>query len=32
MFKLQEYVGNLINKFLEWTWQRKANRQFKNKK
>jgi hypothetical protein len=28
MFKLQKCIGKAINRFLEWTWQRKANKQF----
>ena len=24
--------GKLWNRFLEWTWQRKANKQFRNRK
>jgi len=25
-------IANGIGKFLEWSWQRKANKQFRNKK
>jgi hypothetical protein len=32
MFKLQQWWSEIWNKFFEWTWQRKANKQFKNKK
>ena len=31
LFKLKEIMSNVFNRFLEWTWQRKANRMFKNK-
>jgi hypothetical protein len=32
MFKLQEMIGNAINKFFEWGFQRNANKQFKKRK
>ena len=32
MFRLQEMIGNAFNKFFEWSFQRNANKQFKNKK
>ena len=32
MFKLQEWIAELINKCLERSFQRTANRQFRNKK
>ena len=31
MFKLQEMIGNALSKFFEWSFQRNANKQFKNK-
>tara|TARA_R110002020_G_scaffold122965_3_gene278914 strand:- start:126 stop:311 length:186 start_codon:yes stop_codon:yes gene_type:complete len=31
LFKLQEMIANVINRFLEWSWQRKANKQFEKK-
>ena len=30
-FKLHEMIANGISKFLEWSWQRKANKQFEEK-
>ena len=32
MFKLQEYIGESINRFSEWSWQRTANRQNRKRK
>jgi|TARA_R110000803_G_scaffold95189_2_gene162981 hypothetical protein len=32
MFKLQEMIGTAINKFFEWSFQRNADKQFRNKK
>ena len=29
MFKLQEAIGNLFNKFLEWSFKRTADKQNK---
>ena len=31
LFKLQEMISNALSRFLEWTWQRKANKQFEKK-
>jgi len=32
MFKLQRMIGNAISKFLEWSFQRNANKQFYKRK
>lgn len=32
MSKGYQWWSEIWNKFLEWSWQRKANKQFKNKK
>ena len=29
---MSNFLSNLWNKFLEWSWQREANKQFRNKK
>ena len=31
LFKIRERLSDVFGRFLEWTWQRKANRMFKNK-
>ena len=31
IFKLQELLAKGINRFFEWSFQRQANKQFKNK-